>query len=89
MEKTEAYKKLVEEFGEEAVADAILAKWLADEEGTESWMRLAAACGLEIPERAPSHNNAYAERNGRSMGQRQKDVPWIIQHRHRLGTARI
>ena len=82
-DKAAAYKELVNRFGEEAVADAILAKWLADSEAMGSWMRLAAACGLDVPERerhdVPAHRRVHRLRN----------TPYVIQTRSSLGRREV
>ena len=43
MERAEGYKQLVQRFGEGAVADRLLAKWVADPDADEKWERLDAA----------------------------------------------
>lgn len=45
--KASAYRELVERFGAERVADAVLEAWLADPAGTAGFERLAAMVRLE------------------------------------------
>ena len=44
--RLDGYRQLVERFGEERVADAVLAKWLTDDAGNTGFERLAAMIGL-------------------------------------------
>ena len=46
MEVSAAYRDLVQRFGEERVADAVLAKWLSDPAGDTGFHRLAAMIKL-------------------------------------------
>lgn len=43
------YRVLAERFGEGRLADALLAKWLADPEADEQWAHLKVAIDYEIP----------------------------------------
>lgn len=47
-----AYRKLIAAYGEDRVADALLAKWLADPDADRQWLRLAMSVArAKMPEK--------------------------------------
>lgn len=48
--KPEGYHRLVVQYGVERVADALLAKWISDNDADEKWEHLAAVIEVREPE---------------------------------------